>query len=256
MYSNIIELGIIFISFFILSLVFKFIFQEIKKSEHKLFTADEYLPEEEIATLRQVLYLLMMFVFFFFILYTLIYHKNDLFFICILEIVVLASVATTLDYSSWKDRILFILLIPFGSFAFILFSNNILEIMDLLHVFVYVYLIKIYYDRFREFTESNGLGIAILLLFFIIFISFIITTITEGVDPLDAVVIVSNAFTSNGYDLLGSNEMAKLNCIFLVWGGYLLSGVGTATLTAGILIKHFNKRFDELEELIKDNKGD
>ena len=68
----------------------------------------------------------------------------------------------------------------------------------------------------------------------------------------------SNAFTSNGYAVLGSSIPGKLNSIALVWGGYLLSGVGTATLTAAILINHFNNKikhyddkFEELEDLIK-----
>ena len=62
--------------------------------------------------------------------------------------------------------------------------------------------------------------------------------------------MVSNAFTSNGYAVLGDNPIGKLNSLFLVWGGYILSGVGTATLTTALLSRHFNKRFEELEELI------
>ena len=81
--------------------------------------------------------------------------------------------------------------------------------------------------------------------------------------------MVSNAFTSNGYAVLGSYIIGKINSVFLVWGGYLLSGVGTATLTAAILKKHhdvknkelydkidnLDKKIDNLEELIK-NKED
>ena len=65
--------------------------------------------------------------------------------------------------------------------------------------------------------------------------------------------MVSNAFTSNGYAVLGDSPIGKLNSLFLVWGGYILSGVGTATLTTALLSRHFNKRFEELEELIKKN---
>ena len=65
--------------------------------------------------------------------------------------------------------------------------------------------------------------------------------------------MVSNAFTSNGYAVLGDSPIGKLNSLFLVWGGYILSGVGTATLTTALLSRHFNKRFEELEEMIKNN---
>ena len=106
------------------------------------------------------------------------------------------------------------------------------------------------------YTESNGLGIAIILLFSLVFLSFLSTQVVEDVNPLDALVMVSNAFTSNGYAVLGSSIIGKLNAIILVWGGYILSGVGTATLTAAILTKHFNKRFDELEKMIKNNDED
>ena len=140
--------------------------------------------------------------------------------------------------------------------------------MDMIHVPVFIYFIKLYYDKFREYTSSNGLGITIILLFTIIFVSFFITQIFEGVNPLDALVMVSNSFTSNGYAVLGSSIPGKLDAIVLVWGGYLLSGVGTATLTSAILINHYSNKikgydekfedldnkFEELKELIKENK--
>ncbi len=72
--------------------------------------------------------------------------------------------------------------------------------------------------------------------------------------------MVSNAFTSNGYAVLGKSIPGKIDAIALVWGGYLLSGVGTATLTSAILINHYsnklkevNDKLDKLEELIKEN---
>ena len=67
--------------------------------------------------------------------------------------------------------------------------------------------------------------------------------------------MVSNAFTSNGYAVLGKSIPGKINSLFLVWGGYVVSGAATASLTAAILIKHFNKRVSELERII-DEDGD
>lgn len=120
---------------------------------------------------------------------------------------------------------------------------------------------KVYFDKFRQYTETNSLGITIILLFSIIFVTFIVTCFAESVDPLSSMVMVSNAFTSNGYAILGSTGVGKLTALVLVWSGYILSGVGTATLTAAILLRHnrkreeeLNKRLDELESLIKNNK--
>ena len=128
------------------------------------------------------------------------------------------------------------------------------SLLDLVHVPVFIYFIKYYYDKFSEFTNSNGLGVSILLLFSIVFISFFVTQVVEKANAVDSLVMVSNAFTSNGYVVLGQSIPGKINSIFLVWGGYIISGAGTATLTAAILMRHFNKRFEELERLI--DEGD
>ena len=123
-------------------------------------------------------------------------------------------------------------------------------LIDLIHIPVFLYFVKFYYDRFNYYTRSHGLSITIILLFSIILFSFFLTQIVEGVDPLDSLVMVSNAFTSNGYAILGKSIPGKINSIVLVWGGYIISGAATASLTASILIKHFNKRVRELERII------
>ena len=46
--------------------------------------------------------------------------------------------------------------------------------------------------------------------------------------------MVSNAFTSNGYAILGTTPGGKINSVILVWSGYIISGAATATLTAAI----------------------
>ncbi|MBO5152022.1 MAG: hypothetical protein J6B73_07705, partial [Methanobrevibacter sp.] len=106
-----------------------------------------------------------------------------------------------------------------------------------------------------------GLGIAILLLFAIVFISMYVTSFVEGVNMLDALVMSSNAFTSNGYAVLGNSIPGKLDSLILVWGGYLISGVSVATLTSAILMKYFDskfedfdRRFKEMEDLLKEYK--
>ena len=182
--------------------------------------------------------------------------SSDLLYFAIFDVILSLYVAITIDKTSNWHKLLVVLLIPFGALTYLFFSFTLVSILDLIHVPVFMYLIKYYYDDFKRYTETNSLGITIVLLFAIIFISFFNTVIVENGNPLDSLVMVSNAFTSNGYAVLGSTIPGKINSLFLVWSGYLISGVGTATLTAAILTKHFNRKFDKLEELIKKNNED
>lgn len=267
-YENILKFVFEIIVFLILMLIFKYILEKIKENSFRVLNPKEYFPDEEIHSLRQIFYLIMMGLFFINILYSVVYIESDIIYMAIYDIILSLYLAIRLDKSTLKNKIIILLLIPYGSLTFILFGSSLVGIMDMIHVPVFIYFIKLYYDKFREYTSSNGLGITIILLFTIIFVSFFITQIFEGVNPLDALVMVSNSFTSNGYAVLGSSIPGKLDAIVLVWGGYLLSGVGTATLTSAILINHYSNKikgydekfedldnkFEELKELIKENK--
>ena len=261
-FSIVYDFAIAILIFCVIFLVGKFIYKKLKDSKSRLFNPLEYFPEEEVQTLRQVFYLVMMLIFFVFILYIIVVPGNDFVGVAVVQLLVSLYIAFTLDYSSWKNKILFFLLIPYESIALIVFNEAIVLLpIYAIHVLVYAYLIKVYYGKFRHYTETNSLGITIILLFSIIFVSFIVTCFAENVDPLSSLVMVSNAFTSNGYAILGNTDVGKLTAIALVWGGYTISGVGTATLTVAILSRHYkkrenelNKRLDELESLIKNNK--
>ena len=256
MYSNNLLLFLVILEviiFLILMVVFKWVYNKLKKNTPRIFNIHEYFPEDEIHTLIQVFYLIMMGLFFVNILYGLIFVEKELVYFCIFDILLSLYLASELDKNTLKNKILVLLIIPFGSLTYLIFGNPLSGVLDFIHLPVFAYFIKVYYDKFREYTSANGLGIAILLLFVIIFFSFLFTQFTESVNPLDSLVMVSNAFTSNGYAVLGHSIPGKINSVVLVWSGYILSGVGTATLTAGILIRHFNSRFEELEELIKKN---
>ena len=250
-----IELIAIIISFIILYYIGKFIFKKIKKhgskyTDNRLFNPREYFPEEEIETLNQVFYLVILFLLFIFFFYNFIADKGTHLF-AVAEIIFMVCIANSMDFSSWKNKLLFFLLIPYASISFVFWDNTVISlayIINLIHIPMIVYLMVIYFRKFKEFTETNGLGITIVLLFFIIFFSFIFTMIVEGVSPLDSINMVSNAFTSNGYSVLGKSSLGKVNNLILVWGGYVISGVGTATLTAAILSKHFNKKIEDMEE--------
>ena len=246
--TGILQLIIEIIIFLLLMVIGTFAYNKIKGSESRVLNIREYFPIEEIHSLRQIFYLIMMGLFFINILYSLVFIDGDIIYLAVFDIIISLFLAITLDKNSVKNKILLILLVPYGSLTFIIFGNSLSGIIDFIHIPVYIYFIKVYYDKFREYTEANGLGIAVILLFVIIFISFLLTQIVENVDPLDSLVMVSNAFTSNGYTVLGTSIAGKINSLVLVWGGYILSGVGTATLTAGILISHFNKKLDDVNE--------
>lgn len=245
---HILKIILVIIVYLVLILVIDFIYKNTDIKTYKILNPQEYLPDEEIHSLRQVFYLIMMGLFFVNILYLLMTIGSDVYYLALFDIALSIYVAITLDKTSLKNKILAILLIPFGSLTYVLFGNTLVGLLDFIHVPVYMYLIKIYFDKFREYTESNGLGIAILLLFTIVFVSFLFTQFAESVNPLDSLVMVSNAFTSNGYAILGKTIPGKIDAVILVWSGYLLSGVGTATLASAILIRHFNNKIEEYDD--------
>ncbi len=256
------ELVIPILIFGVLFAVGKFIYQKMSDSESRVLNPSEYFPQQELETLRQVFYLIMMMIFFVFILYIMMVQAKEILPIAVLQVILSIYVALTLDYSKWYNKILFFLLVPYESLVMIV-SGDYLSLgpIYIIHVLVYAYFIKVYFTKFWKYTETNGLGITIVLLFIIVFASFIVTLFAEGVEPLNSAVMVSNAFTSNGYAILGQSGIGKLTSLVLVWSGYIISGVGTATLTAAILLRHnqkrekeLNERLDELESLIKNNK--
>lgn len=252
------ELLIIAGSFVVLVYAGKFISDKIKSSSYfkssKYLNPQEYLPEEEVFTIKQVFYLVMVLILIIIMLYLLFGWREGSYNLLILDIVVSIYLGIQIDKSSFRNKCLLILLVPFGFLSYVILSEVVLVVWSILHMLAFVYFIKKYCQKFIEYTETNGLGITIMLLFIIIFISFFITIVVEGVSPLNSIVMVSNAFTSNGYAVLGSSGWGKMNALFLVWSGFILSGVGTATLAVEIVLRYANGRFDRLEELAKKNK--
>ena len=248
---QILKLILVLIVYLVLILVINFINKKIDFKSYKILNPQEYFPDEEIHSLRQLFYLIMMGLFFVNILYLLMTIGTDVYYLALFDIALSLYVAVSLDKTSLKNKILAFLLIPLGSLTYVIFGNTLVGLLDFIHVPVYMYMIKIYFDKFREYTESNGLGIAILLLFTIVFLSFLFTQVAESVNPLDSLVMVSNAFTSNGYAVLGKTIPGKIDGVILVWSGYILSGVGTATLASAILIRHFKNKIEEYDDRLR-----
>ena len=250
--STLFQLSVVIIIFLVLTILGKVIHHTLKNKFGKSLNTYELLPEDEVHTLIQVYYLILMALCVVNIFYSVMGSQNDLHYFEIFDITLSLYFAITLDMSSWKNRVVWLLLIPYGSLVYPLFGLSLVILADFLHAFIFIYIAKLNLDKFVEYTNSNALGITIILLFVVIFAGFFITQYAEGANALDSLVIVSNQFTGNGYSAFGSTISGKLNSLLLVWGGYILSGVGAATLTAALLIRHFKKEFEELRKMIEE----
>ena len=137
------ELIIPILVFGVLFAVGKLIFNKLVNSNSRFFNPKEYFPEQELETLNQVYYLVMMLIFFVFILYIMIFEGKELLPIAVLQILISLYVALTLDYSSWNNKILFFLMVPYESLVFLVFGEFLMFWpIYLIHILVYAYFIK------------------------------------------------------------------------------------------------------------------
>ena len=213
---------------------------------------EQVLPSDEIRTLLQLFYIAMGALFLFSIICEFLGSEFWLeqsiidIIICVIGMYIIIK-----ENDSYKYIIPLILLVPCSSLYFIFYGMSIMNMsshFELIHIFGLVYASYYFIRKFIKYTKHNDLGLTILLLLGIVAISLILTIIFEDRSVLDAFCMVTNAFTSNGYTVLGTSNIGKVDSLFLTWGGYLLSGVGTATLTAAILSKFFNNRFNAFKK--------
>ena len=250
--ETIFQFAIVLSIFLVLTVIGEYTYNKLKNKYGKSIDVTEFFPEDEIHSLIQVFYLILMALCIVNIFYTFIGTGIEFYYsFPIFDIALSLYFAIKIDKSSINNKIIWLLLVPYGTLCFLLFHTHLVIYMGWIHVFVFIYFAKLSFDKFMEYTNSNGLGITIILLFVIIFASFFITQHAEGVNALDSLVMISNEFTGNGFAVFGNSIAGKLNSLLLVWGGYVISGASAATLTAAILIKHFKKRFAELEKLIE-----
>lgn len=256
---NIIHYGmLIIVSIAICLLLFvlmRFIIGKVRTSPIRFLNPTQYLPEEEVQSLKQFYYLLMIMLLFilivnFFFDNNIILSNSPEFYLlhAVLDVLVSIYVASIIYDKSNKNMLLIFFMIPFPSIAYMLFGFSFIEYWDFIRIPAMLYLISYFYGKFKSYTTKNRLNLSIFLLFAILFISIVITMFIENEDPLNAIVMVSNAFTSNGYAILGDTTGGKVNSIFLVWSGYILSGVATATLTVAIMMRGFKSKLDDYDE--------
>ena len=216
------------------------------------FDIEAFLPKHEFHYLKQVFYLVMsgLFLIGFFALFFL--PGIDFTIFLIDFIISIIAIIYIIDKKPWKF-ILSLLILPCGSLLFVMGIKLPFIIYAIHYVGMFV-MVGIFIQRFLTYTRDNNLGLTAILFIGILVVSFAVTLWIEKATFLDSLVMVSNAFTSNGYTILGNTSGGKLASILLVWGGYLLSGVGTATLAATIINASFRRKFKEQEDQISNLK--
>ena len=227
----------------------------VKKYSLKLLNPNEFFPDEEILSLKQVNYLLLILVIYVCIInvfYEIFYTVSPeiLLINSIIDIFVSLYVVMTFYDSSKRSKILILFLMPLASISTIIFGGTLLEFWDFIRIPALLYVVVYSYRKFLEFTEENNLEKLILLLVSIIFTCLLFTILLENQNPINSLAMVSNAFTSNGYAILGDSVGGVLTSTLLVWSGYIISGVATATLAAAIVNRNSKKKYKNLEEKI------
>ncbi|MEE1151176.1 MAG: hypothetical protein UH242_09525, partial [Methanobrevibacter sp.] len=125
---------------------------KIRNSDNRYLNPQEFLPEDEIHTLKQVFYLILMSLCFVTVLYTLISTKSDIPYLSFFDICLSLYIAITLDKSSLKNKILLIIIVPFGSMSYFFFGYTLVGLVDFIHVPVFLYFVKYYYNKFNHYT--------------------------------------------------------------------------------------------------------
>lgn len=211
------------------------------------FDYEKFLPSDEIHYLKQI-FLLIMASFFIFGLISLFFIYDYYVDISLFDIILVIIAIGYIADNDYKSIIMSLLLMPAP--VVLWFLNISITPLLIIH-WIGICIGTIYFiHQFLKFTEKNNLGFTVIIFVLILMVSCFITSYYEKTNLLDSLVMISNAFTSNGYTILGHSTISKMDSILLVWGGYLLSGVGTATLTAAILIKYLKSRIESQDKKI------
>ncbi|WP_407422213.1 hypothetical protein [Methanobrevibacter sp.] len=244
--------------FVILVYMAKFLRNKLKSSSFlknsRFANPLEYFPSEPLFYLEQVFYIVIILIFILIILYLTFNWTKGATFIFAFDILISIYLCINRSWDSLSDKVLLFLLIPFASITGILFGHDVFSFLSLFHILGYLYFIQYYYREFLKYTESNGLGLSIIVTFSILLVSFLFTILAEGVSPMDSMTMVSNAFTSNSFDASGKIMIGKVNSLVLAWGGFILSIVGTATLAVSIVMGYVSQEFKDMKDFVKKNK--
>lgn len=241
----------------VLFLILCLIAAQLKKFMSKRWVRsdlEEYFPLEEILTLKQLYYLVLILAVYFCIMNFFIntfYHPNAELIMVSSIIDIIFSVYFAVDFydGSPKSKIISVFLIPLASLSYLLCGKSLLAYWNFIRIPALLYLVVHYYNNFSAHTKRNNLDKLILVWVSIVFFGLIFTLIVEDKNPINALAKVSNAFTSNSYVASGKTLVGVLVSAFLGWSGYFISGIGIASLTAAIILRRTDKKFEKLEAM-------
>ena len=103
---TIFQLVIEFVIFIALTMIVTFVYSKLKNSHNRFLNPTEFLPEDEVHTLRQVFYLVLMSCFFITIFYSLTFTESDVFYFAIFDIFISLVAVMLLDESKFQNKIL------------------------------------------------------------------------------------------------------------------------------------------------------
>ena len=133
--------------FYAVSRIIKF----LKRYRHnRLLNSSEYLPEEEIQTLKQVSYLIIITISFVNIIYSIIFWGSDDFIRYFIYYDILASLIACLvmPKDTLFDKFIILLLIPISSLSYISPNDPATIFLLAIHIIGFAYVIKVYYSKF------------------------------------------------------------------------------------------------------------
>ena len=110
--------------FLILTIIGGYIYRNIKIRWKKSELTKDLLPEDEVHTLRQVFYLILMALCFLNIFYNWTSNSMHIYYLVIFDIILSLYFAIVLDKSTRKNKIVWLLLIPYGSFSALMYNHS------------------------------------------------------------------------------------------------------------------------------------
>lgn len=236
---------LVYAIFIIFCIIIVYVKEYIFINRIKNVDVEIFLPQDEMHYLKQIFYLGMSGLFLIGFLGLFLVPSTDFSILVIDFIIAIVAIVYIADKRPWRF-ILSLLLIPSGSVLSIM-DISLPFLMYIIHFIGIFITVAFFIKKFWSYTKNNNLGLTAILFIGILAVSFSVTLYSEHTTFLDSLVMVSNAFTSNGYSVLGKTSGGKFTSILLVWGGYLLSGVGTATLCAAIINNSFRKKLKKQE---------